>query len=394
MLAILTTHPIQYQVPLWQALARESNIPFEVWYLSDHGTRESHDREFGKAFQWDLDMLKGYPYRFLETTPAAPDITRFLGVRINGIRQLLREHRVTNLWINGWQVAAYWQATIAAHRLGIPVWLRAESNDLRRSHWSRRLPRQLLLRLLFARVSAFLTIGSANRRFYQRFGIEEERLIPAPYCVDNDRFAEAAAALANERDALRAAWNIPDTATCFLFAGKFIPKKRPADLIEAVDRLLSCEAFGVRAEEIHLLLVGDGELRPQLEKATYELETKHGRSLITFAGFLNQKEIPRAYAAADCLVLPSDAGETWGLVVNESLASGRPAIVSDLCGCAEDLARPLGSPFVFPCGHIEDLTSSLAAFCNKGTNLQTSLARVSEAHHPARTVQAVHSMMS
>jgi glycosyltransferase involved in cell wall biosynthesis len=70
---------------------------------------------------------------------------------------------------------------------------------------------------------------------------------------------------------------------------------------------------------------------------------------VTFAGFLNQSEIVQAYVAADCLVLPSDAGETWGLVVNEAMASGRPALVSDLVGCAEDLIEPqvTGDRFVF-----------------------------------------------
>ena len=60
MLAILTTHPIQYQVPLWQRLAADGRVPFEVWYLSEHATLVSHDREFGKEFAWDIDMLKGY----------------------------------------------------------------------------------------------------------------------------------------------------------------------------------------------------------------------------------------------------------------------------------------------------------------------------------------------
>src|ERR1700675_1846715 len=75
MLAILTTHPIQYQVPLWQALARDGRVPFEVWYLTDHGTRPSRDREFGQTFAWDIDTLAGYPHRFLAaaegSTPSA-----------------------------------------------------------------------------------------------------------------------------------------------------------------------------------------------------------------------------------------------------------------------------------------------------------------------------------
>ena len=45
MVAILTTHPIQYQVPLWQALARDGRVPFEVWYLTNHGAEISRDRE-------------------------------------------------------------------------------------------------------------------------------------------------------------------------------------------------------------------------------------------------------------------------------------------------------------------------------------------------------------
>ena len=41
MLAILTTHPIQYQVPLWKALAKDGRVPFEVWYLTKHGIQPS-----------------------------------------------------------------------------------------------------------------------------------------------------------------------------------------------------------------------------------------------------------------------------------------------------------------------------------------------------------------
>ena len=57
----------------------------------------------------------------------------------------------------------------------------------------------------------------------------------------------------------------------------------------------------------------------------------------SFAGFLNQTEMPKAYVAGDGLVLPSSADETWGLVCNEAMACGTPAIVSDRVGCAGDL---------------------------------------------------------
>jgi glycosyltransferase involved in cell wall biosynthesis len=82
---------------------------------------------------------------------------------------------------------------------------------------------------------------------------------------------------------------------------------------------------------------------------------------VSFAGFLNQSQIAAAYAATDCLVLASDHGETWGLVVNEAMACGLPAVVSDLVGCAEDLVEPGVTGLCYPCGDTAALATCLAA---------------------------------
>jgi glycosyltransferase involved in cell wall biosynthesis len=82
---------------------------------------------------------------------------------------------------------------------------------------------------------------------------------------------------------------------------------------------------------------------------------------VHFAGFKNQSELPACYSAADALVLPSDGGETWGLVVNEALACGVPAIVSDQVGCADDLIRTGETGFVFPCGDVAQLSDRMSA---------------------------------
>jgi glycosyltransferase involved in cell wall biosynthesis len=60
---------------------------------------------------------------------------------------------------------------------------------------------------------------------------------------------------------------------------------------------------------------------------------------VIFAGFINQREMPRVYAAADVIVVPS-AHETWGLTVNEAMACGLPAIVTTGVGCSDDLVIP------------------------------------------------------
>ena len=366
MLVVITTHPIQYQVPLWQALARDGRVPFEVWYLTHHGIGEGRDREFGKAFAWDIDMLSGYPHQQLAVAEGATP-TSFYGCRlVEPLAARLRSAGARAVWVQGWQVLAYWQAVWAAKRAGCQVWLRAESNDLSPTAKWKKPIKTVALTQLFRRVDSFLYIGSANRRLYRRFGVPDSQMSPAPYAIDNDRFAAQAAACRPRRGELRRQLGIPEGAFCVMFCGKYIPKKRPLDLIEA-----AMEARE-RVPHLHLLFVGSGELGEALRaRCTIAFdaepvrraaipEVSDRRPPASFVGFLNQTEISRAYVAADCLVLPSDYGETWGLVVNEAMASGIASIISDRCGSAEDLgAMPPNR--VFPCASISGLADCLVA---------------------------------
>ena len=386
MLIILTTHPIQYQVPLWQALAKDGRVPFEVWYLTHHAVQTSHDAEFGKAFAWDLDMLGGYPHRLLPVAPGATP-TAFRQCRVTeSFEALLRQAGARAVWVQGWQVQAYWQAVWAAKRAGCEVWLRGESNDLAPVAWWKRPIKRLALGQFFRRVDRFLYIGTANKRFYQKFGVPESRLHPAPYAVDNDRFARQAEQSRKQRAEIRKQWGIAEDALCVLFCGKFIAKKRPMDLVAAAARLMQA------GRKVHLLFVGAGELGGELRAAShvvydaddfnFQLSTFNShRPPASFAGFLNQTEISRAYVAADCLVLPSDYGETWGLVANEAMASGLPCVISDHCGCAEDLGIITPNQ-VFPCGNAEALADRLAR-----------RVKVAASAHPAAEALAEYSFV-
>jgi glycosyltransferase involved in cell wall biosynthesis len=374
MLIILTTHPIQYQVPLWQALADEDRVPFEVWYLTDHAVKPTMDREFGKAFAWDLGRgtLEGYVYRFLKVNKDwTLHPTVFRGLRLEeDLRPLFKRAGATVLWVQGWQKLAYWQAVAQAKESGMKVWLRGESNDLAPTPWLKWQIKRFWLGFLFRKVDRFLCIGSANRRLYRKLGVRDDKLGSAPYFVDNERFAHQAEALRPSRMEIRSEWGIPEKAFCVLFCGKFITKKRPMDLVRAVNQLN--HTGGLSGDRpVHILFVGSGELGTELRKnvhVVYDADAsitsspvdRRQPSSATFAGFLNQTEISRAYVAADCLALPSDHGETWGLVVNEALASGLPCVASDACGSAEDLVEPLSGKAVFRLGHITELAQSIA----------------------------------
>jgi glycosyltransferase involved in cell wall biosynthesis len=70
--------------------------------------------------------------------------------------------------------------------------------------------------------------------------------------------------------------------------------------------------------------------------------------------------MPAVYLIADIFCLPSTGpGETWGLAVNEAMASGRAVLVSDRAGCAADLVMEGVNGYRFRSGDIEDLVSKL-----------------------------------
>ena len=57
-------------------------------------------------------------------------------------------------------------------------------------------------------------------------------------------------------------------------------------------------------------------------------------------------------------MLPSES-ETWGLTVNEAMACGLPAIVSDAVGCAPDLIEDGKTGFTYPIGNVAALAERL-----------------------------------
>ena len=366
--------------------------------MSDQGLNAGFDPGFGKSFSWDVDLLGGYECEFLNTYRGSRSDS-FWALRLkHGFGRALRQASTKVLWIQGWQVAGYWQAVLEARRAGIKVWLRGETNARSSVGRTGRQVKRRLLRQMLRRIDRLLYIGEANRQFYVEQGIDHDRLAPAPYCVDNARFAVTAAAARSERRRIRQEWRIPADAFCFLFAGKFLAKKRPFDLIEATRRL----QYSLQKRKVHLLWIGTGELGDKLRQncqVCFDAETNEhvitregNEPDASFVGFLNQSEISRAYVAADCLVLPSDTTETWGLVVNEAMASGLPCIVSEGCGCSEDLVKPIRPDLCYPVGDISGLERAMVAVIEDAPSTELLAAQVSKYDicHTVDTIEALY----
>ena len=319
-----------------------------VWYV----TLPDADQQgvgFGKAFTWDVPLLDGYSWRCIGNHAAHPKLDTFFGSRVRGLGRLLKELAPDAVLVTGWHQWSLVQVALSCKRRGIPLLVRGESNDLgQRPPWKRGLQR-ILLRLY----DGFLCMGLANRDFYRARGVREHQLFHCPYFVENKRFMLSDQDRQRSALALRRSWGMTEGETVFLFAGKFQSKKHPDHLLDAFKTVYR------QNPATHLVMMGDGELADSLQQQAEALG-----SAVTFTGFVNQADIVLYYAAADVLVLPSDSGETWGLVVNEAMASGTTVIVSDQVGCHPDLVIEGETGFCYPFGNLPQLVDRMLQACD------------------------------
>jgi glycosyltransferase involved in cell wall biosynthesis len=344
-LAVIATHPVQYYAPIYRALAQHPDVEPEVLFAQRQDAAGQARAGFGLEFEWDVPLLDGYRYRFLVNRARRPDVSGFWGCDTPELGAIIRTRAYDAVMVHGWYSRAYWQAMRACWHSQTALLVRGDSHlETPRPRWKKWL-KEICYRRFIPRFDAYLWVGRRARDYYLHYGADPARMYFSPHCVDNEFFIAGAAACRAQRQAIRAAFGIPPESTCFLFAGKLSEVKRPRDFLRAI-------AAAAGQASVCGLVVGDGPLRTELEG-----EARESGVPVRFAGFLNQTEMPRAYAAADAIVLPGH--ETWGLVVNEAMASGLPAIVSEAAGCGPDLVQPGETGSIFPCGDVNTLASEM-----------------------------------
>jgi glycosyltransferase involved in cell wall biosynthesis len=342
-LGVLATHPIQNHAPIFRELARHCDLAV---YFAHRQTPEGQAQAgFGVPFEWDVDLLSGYQSSFLDNRSRRPATNRFFGCDTPGIDDAIGRGGFDAFMVTGWGVKTYWQAVMACRRRNVPVLIRGDSQLAARRRAPLRLAKELVYPRLLGLFDGFLYVGRRNHDYLRHYGLAEERLFFSPHCVDNDSFAARAAA---ERQAHGDRMDSATRPKSVLFAGKLVERKRPLDVIRAL-ALLASKGFPAQA-----VFVGAGELEDSLRREA----VSSGVSAVLH-GFQNQSRMPSLYAAADLLVLPSDHQETWGLVVNEAMACGIPAVVSDVVGCGPDLIEAARTGAVYPMGDVAALAHAI-----------------------------------
>jgi glycosyltransferase involved in cell wall biosynthesis len=348
-LAIVASHVIQYQAPLFQRLAASGEVDLTVLYCTSAGSDTYQDRDMKTTLAWDLPLLSGYHHETLRNYSPLGSLNGWGLVNLNLPARLIKGDFDAVVFM-GWGIVSYWLGFAACLSRRIPFFLYGDSNQIPPTHSIRQRFRDWVIRTLFRKAAGFLVSGRYNEDYYRHYGADNTRFFSVPWAVDNDRFEQESRLTEAERNELRAAYGISPDALVIVFSGKLLPRKGPMDLLEAYADLPN-------RDRAVLLLLGEGVERERLEAFC----SNHALKNVRITGFLNQSILPRMYGISDVFALPSYF-DPRATVVNEAMAAGLACVVSDCIGPSGDIVRDGENGFVVPAGDISALRSSLNRF--------------------------------
>jgi glycosyltransferase involved in cell wall biosynthesis len=340
MLLVTETHPIQYRTPVYRALAK-MGVPLHVVFGSDFSVRGYFDSGFNAKFAWDANLLDGFSHSFLATV-AHGGAGNFEALSGDGLGLAIRRSQAHAVLVTGYASTFDRVAIVGARAFHKPMLLRAETGDfVSRSFWRNGL-RDIYLRRLYARCGALLAIGTKSAAHFARLGVPSTRCFASPYCVDQSSFQNSETDRDLFRSDFRARSGVLDDRTVLLFVGKLIERKGITFLLQTLLDLTANE----RARYA-LIIIGDGPLTASCR----ELAQRLAPMAIHFTGFQNQQALSPWYHAADVFVMPTLDYETWGLVLNEAVLHGLPAICANGVSAHVDLLSPQRGDLVFAAGN-------------------------------------------
>jgi phosphatidylinositol alpha-mannosyltransferase len=189
-----------------------------------------------------------------------------------------------------------------------------------------------VLRPLYRRLAARVAVSDEARRTVEDALGDGVRVIPNG--VDWRRFASVA----------------PPQGSTVLFIGRFEPRKGARVLIDAFKTLKE------RRPDATLIMVGEGSQRRACEEAVPE----KFRDDVTFVGRVEPWELADTMGHAAAVAVPSLGGESFGIVLLEGMAAGRPVVASNIPGYAAVLRDGIDGLLVPP-GDPAALADALAA---------------------------------
>ena len=357
----LTTHPIQYQAPFLKLLSSSPDVDLTVLFCCRYGIEKRHDVGFDRDIKWDVPLLDRYRYKFLRNFSPAPKPTPLGQINL-GIFSEISSKKYDVVIVHGWMCVTNLLVILWARSAGVKLILKGEADLIKKRSLVVRMLKKVLMTIIFKLPHAFLYTYSGNRSYFTNYGVSDDKLFFFPCAVDNSFFLKEKNRLEGSKDEIRSEIGIRNDDKIILFAGKFIDRKRPFDLINAFRRVNT---------EANLVLVGDGILRQALK----EYVDEKGIRNVFFPGFKNQSEISEMYSIADLVVLPSEYDPS-PKVLNEAMNFDIPLVVSEGVGTGPDLIQEGINGSIFKTGDVDSLAIAITKVLEG--EMQGSLEAVSQ----------------
>ena len=354
-LAIITSHPIQYQIPLFKNLRKHKIKPI-VFFASKHGfKKEKIDSEFLQKIKWDntKNLLSGYKSYFPKKQKYSIDQFR---LSFSNLEKHLKFENINNILILGWNNLYYLKAFYIAFKNKYKIIIRTETNLYSKSNILKRFFKKIFLKFFFKKISNFLYIGKLNKEFYLNLKVPQKKLFPGFYFVDNNFFK-----MRCSKKKMRKKLRIKEKKI-ILFVGKFIERKNPFEF------LYLAKLFKYK-KNVQFLMIGDGILKADCQRFIIKNNLKN----VLIKGFLNQKKLREYYWASDLLIVPSSY-ETWGLNINEAFASSIPVISTKNCGASSDLIVNGLTGYQYELGDLKNLSDKVNFILNN-SHIQKKLIK-------------------
>ena len=308
---VLTDSPSPYQVEFFNEIEARGGYELQVGYLRRRDPERQWNAQPIRHEAMELDSGNGALDRAGEATRTA-DLVVFNYYRHAQAEELIEQR--------------------AAH--GGPWCFWGERPGLRQPAWAGRLLRKWKLSKLHASEAPIWGIGEFAVDGYRREFGAARSYFNLPYFSDLERFKPQ---IARRESAPRV----------FLFSGSLIERKG-VDLLARAFVRLACEAPRVK-----LKIAGEGVLQEGIARILAPV-----RERVEFVGFKNWNALPKLYASADVLCVPS-LYDGWGLVVPEGLASGLPVIATDRMGAGLEFIRTRENGWLIPAGDEDAILGAL-----------------------------------
>jgi glycosyltransferase involved in cell wall biosynthesis len=292
----LTNLPTPYRFPIWDHISE--HFPLNVAFL----LKAENWRK------WSVPSKTTWHHQYLSLNSI--NLGEFdLVPSFRGAKNLVKNTDL--LVVGGWEAPFYIRTIILAKRKSIPIIQFYESTS--GSHRFNNILIRKIRSAILSQADFIVTAGSASTKAVTAMGIAPEKIVTLFNPVDVRWFH----AFAKDH-------RIPTTTGHrFLYVGQLIERKNVATVIQSFSE--------IKNDNDTLTIAGDGPLSQELKNLSATLGILDS---VNFVGHKSQEELAALYATSNTVILAS-TNEVWGLVVNEALASGLHAVVSDRCGVAE-----------------------------------------------------------